>query len=50
MAGGPLPNPPGAPPEIERLRAAVAAYFPVYETRLTPTSLILLVHDDPATI
>jgi membrane-associated protease RseP (regulator of RpoE activity) len=50
MAGGPLPNAPGAPPEIERLRAAVAAYFPVYETRLTPTSLILLVHADPATL
>ncbi len=50
MAGGPLPNPPAGPPEIERIRSDVAAYFPVYETRLTPTSLILLVHADPATL
>ncbi len=38
----------GPSTEIERLRARVAAYFPVYETRVTPHSLILLVHVDPA--
>ena len=41
----------GAPAtEIDRLRAAVSAHFPVYETRVTPQSLILLVHADPATL
>ena len=50
---------PGGPPfasslpagsEIDRLRAAVAQFFPVYETRVTPNSLVLLVHVDPATL
>ncbi|HZY92334.1 MAG TPA: site-2 protease family protein [Thermoplasmata archaeon] len=50
MAGRPIPNPPTPPPEIERIRADVATYFPVYETRLTANSLILLVHADPATL
>ncbi|HYK92544.1 MAG TPA: site-2 protease family protein [Thermoplasmata archaeon] len=50
MAGRPLPNSSAPPPEIERIRADVAVYFPVYETRLTPNSLILLVHADPATL
>ncbi len=36
--------------EIERIRAAVAYYFPVYETRITPQSLVLHVHVDPATL
>jgi peptidase M50-like protein len=46
---GPLP-PSGTPTEIERIRAAVSEQFPVYETRVTPTSLILLVHADPASL
>ncbi len=50
MAAGPLPNPPAGSTEIERLRSEVATYFPVYETRLTPNSLILLVHVDPANL
>ncbi|MCI4344796.1 MAG: site-2 protease family protein, partial [Thermoplasmata archaeon] len=51
MAGGRGPLPPsGAPTEIERIRAAVSEQFPVYETRVTPNSLILLVHADAATL
>jgi peptidase M50-like protein len=46
-AGFPLP---GTPTEYDRLRATVAQYFPVYETRVTPYSLVLLVHIDPATL
>lgn len=47
----PPPPPPGSPAtEVERIRASVAQYFPVYETRITPTSLVLLVHADPASI
>jgi len=42
------PPPPGT--EVERIRASVAQYFPVYETRITPNSLVLLVHIDPATL
>ncbi|HEV2166487.1 MAG TPA: site-2 protease family protein, partial [Thermoplasmata archaeon] len=45
-----LPGSGAAGTEIERLRAAVAAYFPVYETRVTPQSLVLLVHADPAAL
>jgi membrane-associated protease RseP (regulator of RpoE activity) len=44
----PPPSPPG--PELDWLRGEVSRYFTVYETRLTPVSLILLVHADPATI
>jgi hypothetical protein len=44
----PPPSPPG--PELDWLRAEVSRFFPVYETRLTPVSLVLLVHADPATI
>jgi Zn-dependent protease len=36
--------------EIERIRSTVATYFPVYETRVTATSLILLVHASPDTL
>jgi Zn-dependent protease len=36
--------------EVERIRATVALYFPVYETRITPVSLLLLVQVDPATL
>lgn len=46
--GTPLPTPPG--PELDWLRAEVSRYFPVYETRITPVSLVLLVHADPATL
>ena len=45
---GPPPPPPN--PELERLRGTVAQYFPVYETRVTPNSLVLLVHADPASL
>ena len=44
----PPPSPPG--PEIDWLRAEVSRFFPIYETRVTPVSLVLLVHADPATI
>ncbi|MGC2288443.1 MAG: site-2 protease family protein [Thermoplasmata archaeon] len=43
----PPPSPPG--PEIDWLRAEVSRFFPVYETRITPVSLVLLVHADPGT-
>ncbi|HTT35994.1 MAG TPA: site-2 protease family protein [Thermoplasmata archaeon] len=46
----PLPGTPSAANEIERLKSWVAAFFPVYETRITPASLVLLVHADPATL
>ncbi|MFZ0698670.1 MAG: site-2 protease family protein [Thermoplasmata archaeon] len=46
---GPLPSS-GLPSELERLRAAVALYFPIYETQIAPTSLVLSVHVDPATL
>ena len=42
--------PPPANPEVERLRGWVAEFFPVYEARVTPNSLILLVHVDTATL
>ena len=49
--GSPWTAPPRDPStEVARLRAAVARHFPVYETRITPQSLILLVHTDPATL
>lgn len=43
---GPLPSSGGS--ELERIRAVVAAYFPVYETRIGPQSLLLAVHVDRA--
>ena len=52
MAGagsGPLPSGAGGT-ELERLRSMVAAYFPVYETRVGPQSLLLAIHADPATL
>jgi membrane-associated protease RseP (regulator of RpoE activity) len=48
VASYPGPSSPGT--EIERLRATVAARFPVYETRVTPRSLILHVDIDPTTL
>ena len=47
-ATGPLPS--SGASELERLRAIVAAYFPVYETRVGPQSLLLAVHVDRATL
>lgn len=48
MNSGPLPG--GSTTEIERIKAWVAEKFPVYETRVTPQSLVLLVHADPSTL
>lgn len=51
-ASGPIPSssiPPGAT-EIDRLRATVSSYFPVYETRVTPASVVFLVSADPKTL
>ncbi len=36
--------------ELERLRTLVARYFPVYETRIGPQSVLLAVHADPTTL
>jgi len=47
-ASGPLPS--SGANELERIRAIVAAYFPVYETRVGPQSLLLAVHVDRATL
>ena len=46
---GPLPSSSGTS-ELERIRSSVAEFFPVYETRVGPQSLILAVHADPATL
>jgi membrane-associated protease RseP (regulator of RpoE activity) len=47
-----IPPPPSAPPgnELDWLRSEVARFFPVYETRVTPNSLVLLVHVDAASL
>lgn len=45
-----LPSSSPSLPEIDRLRSTVAAYFPVYESRISPRSLVLTVHADPATL
>ncbi|HEV2316227.1 MAG TPA: site-2 protease family protein [Thermoplasmata archaeon] len=50
MAAGTGPLPGASPSELERLKALVGQYFPVYETKITANSLILLVHADPATL
>jgi Zn-dependent protease len=47
-AGAPLPG--TRLPEIDQLKATVGQFFPVYETRITPHSLLLLVHADPSTL
>jgi membrane-associated protease RseP (regulator of RpoE activity) len=39
-----------APTELDRIRALVQAHFPVYETRITPYSLVLLVHAEGPTM
>ncbi len=46
---GPIPSG-GGGTELDRLRAIVAAQFPVYETRIGPQSVLLAVHVDPATL
>jgi|SRR5580658_6700717 Zn-dependent protease len=46
---GPLPSA-GGSSELDRLRAVVSTYFPVYETRVGPQSVLLAVHIDPATL
>jgi hypothetical protein len=48
-SSGPLPSSSGST-ELERIRSTVATYFPVYETRVGPQSLVLAVHVDPATL
>ena len=47
-----MATPPSSPPgpELDWLRSEVSRFFPVYETRITPTSLVLLVHADAATL
>jgi len=48
-SSGPLPSSAGGS-ELDRIRTTVTTYFPVYETRIGPQSLILAVHIDPATL
>jgi len=48
LPSGPLSS--SASTELERLKSEVATYFPVYETRLTPNSVVFLVRVDPATL
>ncbi len=46
---GSLPSsPPGT--ELDRIKSCVATYFPVYETRITPQSLVLLVHAETTSL
>src|ERR1700688_1588269 len=49
-SGPGLPSAPTPGTEIERIRGMVAVYFPVYETRITPQSLILVVHAETSTL
>ena len=44
--GGSGPLPSSGNTELERLRRAVGAHFPVYETRLGPQSVLFAVHID----
>ena len=50
MAAGPGGRPDAGPTELERLRSVVRAYFPIYETRVAPQSLLLAIHLDRATL
>lgn len=50
MAAGPGRGGADAPTELERLRAAVAAYFPVYETTVAAQSLLLHVQLDRSSL
>jgi len=47
-SSGPIPS--GARSELDRIRQAVAAYFPVYETRLGPQSVLFAVHIDRSSL
>jgi membrane-associated protease RseP (regulator of RpoE activity) len=46
---GPLPDS-ASSTELDRLRRTVGTYFPVYETRVGPQSVLFAVHADPATL
>ncbi len=48
--GGAGPLPSTGNTELERLRRAVSAHFPVYETRLGPQSVLFAVHVDRAAL
>ncbi len=51
MAGSRVPPPGGASTgELDRLRGIVATYFPVYETRVGPQSVLFSVQTDPRTL
>jgi membrane-associated protease RseP (regulator of RpoE activity) len=47
-SSGPIPS--AGRSELDRLRQAVAARFPVYETRIGPQSVLFAVHVDPASL
>jgi hypothetical protein len=47
---GPLPTSGGAASELDQLRAIVGSYFPIYETRVGPQSVLFAVHPDRATL
>jgi membrane-associated protease RseP (regulator of RpoE activity) len=46
--GGTGPLPDSGTSELDRLRRTVSSYFPVYESRLGPQSVLFAVHADPA--
>lgn len=50
MAGRPSQGGGSGGSELERLRTTVARYFPVYESRVTPQSLLLAVHVQKETL
>ena len=47
---GPLPSSDGTSSELDRLRAIVSSYFPVYETRVGPQSVLFAIHPEAATL
>ncbi len=47
---GPLPSSGGSSSELDRLRATVSSYFPVYETRVGPQSVLFAIHPEPTTL
>jgi len=46
--GGTGPLPGSGNTELDRLRRTVSSYFPVYEARIGPQSVLFAVHADPA--
>ncbi|MGD0251035.1 MAG: site-2 protease family protein, partial [Thermoplasmata archaeon] len=48
--GGSGPLPPSGNSELDRLRRTVSTYFPVYEARLGPQSVLFAVHADHAAL